>query len=67
MLFVDNVDRLHFDNWAEYEALYPDGKPVKELPYPRAKAHRQVPPDIRVRMAERALEIGAAEAGAQVA
>jgi len=23
--FVDNVDRLHFDNWAEYEALYPYG------------------------------------------
>jgi len=65
--FVDNVDRLHFDNWAEHEALYPDGKPVEELPYPRAKAHRQVPLDVRLRMAERAHEIGAAETGAEVA
>jgi hypothetical protein len=23
--FVDNIDRLHFDNWAEHEALYPNG------------------------------------------
>ena len=41
--FVDHVDRLNFDNWAEHEALYPDGKPINELPYPRAKSHRQVP------------------------
>ena len=41
--FVDNVDRLGFDNWAEYEALYPEGKGVPELPYPRAKSRRQVP------------------------
>jgi hypothetical protein len=24
--FVDNVDRMGFDNWLEHEALYPDGK-----------------------------------------
>ena len=40
--FVDQVDRLNFDNWAEHEALYRDGKPINELPYPRAKSHRQV-------------------------
>jgi hypothetical protein len=40
--FVDNVDRLGFDNWAEHEALHPNGKPIKELPYPHAKSHRQV-------------------------
>jgi hypothetical protein len=39
--FVDNVDRLGFDNWAEHEALYPNGRRVNELPYPRAKSHRQ--------------------------
>jgi hypothetical protein len=22
--FIDNVDRMAFDNWAEHEALYPD-------------------------------------------
>lgn len=58
--FVDNVDRRNFDNWAEFETLYPDGKAVEELPYPRAKAHRQVPAHIRVALADRAQAIGAA-------
>jgi hypothetical protein len=57
--FVDNVDRMNFDNWAEHEALYPEGKTVSELPYPRVKAHRQVPVYIRVALAERAEIIGA--------
>lgn len=60
--FVDNVERLAFDNWAEHEALYPEGKSIAELPYPRAKAHRQVPVHIRVKLAERAQAIGAAAA-----
>ncbi|MDE3174672.1 MAG: Hint domain-containing protein [Pseudomonadota bacterium] len=64
--FVDNVDRLGFDNWSEFEALYPEGKTVEELPYPRAKSHRQVPVNLRVMLAERALRIGARDA-AQVA
>src|SRR5271156_1251736 len=51
--FVDNVDRLAFDNWQEHEALYPEGKPIIEMPYPRAKAHRQVPREIRKLLAER--------------
>ena len=58
--FVDNVDRLNFDNWAEHQALYPEGKSISELPYPRAKSHRQVPVAIRVRLGERAQAIGAA-------
>jgi hypothetical protein len=65
--FVDNVDRLNFDNWAEHEALYPEGKPVVELPYPRAKARRQVPVDIRVAIAARAEAMGAVEAHVEVA
>jgi hypothetical protein len=52
--FVDNVDRLAFDNWQEHESLYPEGKPIVEMPYPRAKAHRQVPPAIRGLLACRA-------------
>ncbi|EHR01381.1 hypothetical protein Bra471DRAFT_02100 [Bradyrhizobium sp. WSM471] len=52
--FIDNVDRLGFDNWAEHVALYPNGKPVSELPYPRAKSHRQVPVSIRIALAARA-------------
>ena len=39
--FVDGVDRLIFDNWAEHEALFPDGKPINELPYPRTKARKR--------------------------
>jgi hypothetical protein len=53
--FIDNVDRLGFDNWQEHEALYPFGKPIVEMPYPRAKAHRQVPRVIREKLAERAI------------
>jgi hypothetical protein len=52
--FIDNVDGLAFDNWQEHEVLYPDGKPIAEMPYPRAKAHRQVPQSTRAKLAERA-------------
>ena len=62
--FVDNVDRLGFDNWAEHEALYPNGKQIDELPYPRAKSHRQVPVRTRVMLADRAQAFGADVAGA---
>jgi hypothetical protein len=65
--FVDNVDRLNFDNWAEHEALYPNGKPIDELPYPRAKGRRQVPVNIRVALAERAHSIGICQEDVAVA
>jgi hypothetical protein len=52
--FVDNVDRLSFDNWAEHEALYPDGRAMAEMSYPRAKSRRQVPIRIRALLDERA-------------
>jgi hypothetical protein len=55
--FIDNVDRMHFDNWAEHEALYPDGKPIGELAYPRVKARRQLPAAIRQMLDERAAAI----------
>ena len=58
--FVDNVDRARFDNWNEYEALYPDRKNIEEMPYPRAKAHRQVPVNIRMKLVERAKAISGA-------
>jgi hypothetical protein len=44
--FVDNVDRLGFDNWAEHEALYGNEPCIAEMPYPRALSHRQVPQEI---------------------
>jgi Hint domain len=61
--FIDNVERVAFDNWKEHETLYPGGKPVAEMPCPRAKAHRQVPRVIREMLAER----GIARYGAQLA
>ena len=51
--FIDNIDRLGFDNWAEHQALYPEGRSVKEMPYPRAKAQRQLPSALRKRLAKR--------------
>jgi hypothetical protein len=65
--FVDNVDRLSFDNWAEHQALYPDGRPITELNYPRAKSHRQVPVSTRVMLAARAQAIGPVSRSAAVA
>jgi hypothetical protein len=52
--FIDNLDRLAFDNWQEHEALYPGGKAIIEMLYPRAKAYRQVPRSVRKRLADRA-------------
>lgn len=51
--FVDNVDRLAFDNWDEHQRLYPEGHTIQELPYPRAASARQVPGTIVRRLAER--------------
>jgi len=52
--FVDNVERLAFDNWEEHEALYGDLPPIMEMELPRAKAQRQVPMATRQRLAARA-------------
>ncbi|MGP0105009.1 Hint domain-containing protein [Rhodoblastus sp.] len=61
--FIDNADRMGFDNWAEHEAFYPDGKPIEEMPYPRAKGRRQVPMHIRAMLGERAKAICPEAAG----
>jgi hypothetical protein len=52
--FVDNTDRVAFDNWIEHENSFGDQTSIVELPYPRAKAHRQVPQAIRAQLARRA-------------
>ena len=62
--FIDNVDRLAFDNWAEHQALYSDGNAIIEMPYPRAKAFRQVPRSIRERLAARAADLNGKDAAA---
>jgi hypothetical protein len=51
--FIDNVDRLAFDNWDEHEALGDEATPLVEMSYPRAKAARQVPVAVRERLAAR--------------
>ena len=48
--FIDNVDRMRFDNWDEHQALYPQGKVIVEMSYPRAQSARQVPLAIRQRL-----------------
>ena len=55
---------MGFDNWDEFEALYPEGKAVVELPYPRAKAWRQVPKRFREALVARAEALGYAMAAA---
>jgi hypothetical protein len=55
--FIDHVDRMVFDNWAEHEALYPRDRVIAELPYARAAAVRQVPASILRALALRAESI----------
>jgi hypothetical protein len=55
--FVDNADRLGFDNWDEHQAIYPEGKAIVEMPYPRAQSARQIPQAIRERLSQRAAEL----------
>lgn len=63
--FVDNVDRMAFDNWDEHEALDDDAARIVEMELPRAKSARQVPYALRARLAERAsLIMRAAQAAA---
>ncbi len=52
--FVDNVDRLAFDNWAEHEALCGPAVAIPEMSHPRAKSYRQVPPALRNALQARA-------------
>lgn len=46
--FVDNVDRMNFQNWQSREV---PAEPIVEMDYPRAKAARQVPASIRRELA----------------
>jgi len=52
--FIDNVDRMAFDNWEEHERLYGTAPGLVEMDLPRAKAHRQVPAAVREFIAARA-------------
>jgi hypothetical protein len=52
--FVDNVDRMNFDNWSHRET--PDDR-IAEMAYPRVKSARQMPQSIRNFIAERAAQM----------
>ena len=52
--FVDNADRMSFDNWAEHETLHGAAPAMAELPYPRAQSARQVPQTLSRKLAARA-------------
>lgn len=62
--FVDAVTRRRFDNHADYEALYGEEEPdmIAEQDMPRALSARQLSPEIRNRLAARALALGFVEA-----
>jgi len=45
--FMDNVSRACFNNYSEYEALYPDAKEMIELDIPRVSHQRQLPNTIK--------------------
>ena len=55
--FIDNIDRLAFDNWNEHQALVADTAPIAEMPHARAKSHRQVPAALRARLLARGREL----------
>ena len=55
--FIDNVDRLAFDNWNEHAALDATTAPMAEMAHPRAKAYRQVPAALRAGLLARGLEL----------
>jgi hypothetical protein len=54
--FVDNTDRMGFDNWAEHQELFGEGVVMVEMTTPRAKSIRQVPAAIRARLSARAVQ-----------
>jgi hypothetical protein len=57
--FVDNVNRMNFNNWAEHEILA-TAAPIAEMDLPRAKSHRQVPAAVRATLEARLALFGEA-------
>ncbi|MBU6448090.1 MAG: Hint domain-containing protein, partial [Rhodospirillales bacterium] len=45
--FIDNIDRMAFDNWAEHAKMFGDMGGKREMDYPRVKSARQLPLPIR--------------------
>lgn len=45
--FIDNIDRMAFDNWAEHAEIFGQVTEKCEMDYPRAKSARQLPRSLR--------------------
>ncbi|WP_298222137.1 Hint domain-containing protein [Acidocella sp.] len=48
--FIDNIDRMAFDNWAEHAEIIGDAAAITEMDYPRVKSARQLPQVIRAKL-----------------
>jgi hypothetical protein len=58
---IDAVSRKRFDNYAEYEALYPVEPMIQTLRLPRVQFARQLPQPIANRLKVRAAAIDSAK------
>jgi hypothetical protein len=53
--FCDHIGREAFDNHAEFQARYPEGRLIGEMALPQAQSARQLPRATRARLDARAL------------
>lgn len=51
--FIDNIDRMAFDNWADRQQIVGEDDAIAELDLPRVKSARQLPPHVRAILAAR--------------
>jgi hypothetical protein len=47
---MDNVSRAHFNNFSEYQALYPEAHEMVELDIPRVSHQRQLPNVVKAKL-----------------
>ena len=48
--FMDNVSRICFNNYSEYESLYPQASEMMELDIPRVSHQRQLPNAVKAKL-----------------
>ena len=48
--FIDHVERMAFDNWAEHMNIFGEICDKPEMEYPRAKSARQLPQSLKARL-----------------
>jgi len=55
--FIDNVSRTSFNNYSQYQTLYPDAKEMIELDIPRVSHQRQLPNAVKRQLEQIAQEL----------